>query len=341
MKQPVTTIDVKWRAIFKVFLVAILFYILYLIRSVLVWMVLALIISVLLNPWIRSLEKRKIPRSIGAVLVYFLLIAAFGLIVWAVIPPLATEVSYFANSGFSTYFDRVPHLLDTLGLNSIQDIASLNANLEGSLVKMSTNIFGAVASIFGTVFGGITVIALALFMSIEEKEIVDAIKMISPKKFENEVLRRWQRSQDHVVGWFGSRVVCSIAVVIMTFIMCAFLHIKFTVVLSLLAGLLNFVPVFGPLVIAVAIALVAALDSWTKVALVIIISIVIQQIESNILTPILTKKMVGLPNVLVLVSILIGGILGGVIGAILAIPFAGIIFESLRDYFNKRKEQAD
>lgn len=334
-------IDVKWRAIFKVFLVAILFYILYLIRSVLVWMVLALIISVLLNPWIRSLEKRKIPRSVGAVLVYFLLVIIFGLAVWAIIPPLSAEVSYFASSGFSTYFDKVPQILDSLGLNSLQDVASLNANLEGSLVKVSANIFGIIASVFGTVFGGITVFALALFMSIEEKGIVEAIKMISPKRFEDEVLRRWQRSQEHVVGWFGSRVVCSIAVVIMTFIMCAFLNIKFTLVLSLLAGLLNFVPVFGPLVIAIVIALLAAMDSWTKVALVVVFSVVIQQIESNILTPILTKKMVGLPNVLVLVSILIGGILGGVIGAILAIPFAGIIFESLRDYFNKRKEQAD
>lgn len=329
-------IDVAWKAIFKVFLVALLFYILYLIRSVLAWMVLALIISILLNPWIHSLEKRKIPRSIGAVLVYFSLIILFGAVVYILVPPLMMEVQYFSVN-FSDYFNKVPLLLNQIGINSFQDVASLNANLQGSLIKVSSNILGIISAVFGSIFGGITVFALALFMSIEEKDIVKAIKAVSPKSFEEEVLRRWQRSQDHVVAWFGSRVVCAIAVSLMTFLMCVFLKVKFSLALALLTGLLNFVPVFGPLVAGLILMLVAVLDSWSKVVLVLIFSIIIQQIESNILTPVLTKKITGLPNVLVLASILVGGTLGGVVGAILAIPFAGILFELSRDYFNRKK----
>ncbi len=329
-------LDITWKAIFKVFIVALLFYIIYLIRSVLVWMVLALIISILLNPWIHSLEKRKIPSSVGAVLVYFSLVIIFGIVVYVLVPPLVMEAQYFSVN-FSDYFNKVPTLLSQMGLNSLQDVASLNANLQGSLIKVSSNILGIVSAVFGSIFGGITVFALALFMSIEENEIVKAIKAVSPREFEEEVLRRWQRSQGHVVAWFGSRVVCAIAVALMTFLMCVFLKVKFSLALALLAGLLNFVPVFGPLVAALILILVAALDSWSKVILVLIFSIIIQQIESNILTPVLTKKMTGLPNVLVLASILIGGVLGGVVGAILAIPFAGILFELSRDYFNRRK----
>ena len=340
MKEEITKIDITWQAILKVFAVIFLFYVAYLIRSVLVWMLLGLIISILLNPWIRALEKRKIPRSVATIAVYLGLLLVLAFFLWLAVPPLALEAHYFSEN-YGDYFKKIPEFFSQMGINSFDDIATLNSSLEGSLVKVSTNLLGFLSSVFGTLFGAITVFALALFMSIEEKEIVKGIRIISPKRFEEDVLNRWQRSQDHVVAWFGSKVLCCVAVAVMTFILCVSLNLHFSLSLSLLAGLLNFIPVFGPVVSAVLIALVALMDSWTKVALVIIFSIIIQQIESNVLTPILTKKLTGLPNTLVLVSIIVGGILGGVIGAVLAIPFAGIIFEGLKDYFNYKKRQED
>jgi predicted PurR-regulated permease PerM len=65
----------------------------------------------------------------------------------------------------------------------------------------------------------------------------------------------------------------------------------------------------------------------------------IQQIENSILTPILTKKFVGLSPALVLLSLAIGGKLWGLLGAILAVPLAGILFEFLKDFLNKKREK--
>ena len=66
----------------------------------------------------------------------------------------------------------------------------------------------------------------------------------------------------------------------------------------------------------------------------------IQQIEGNILTPLLTRKLIGLSPVVVLIALAIGGELWGMVGAILAIPIAGILFEFLRDFLKKRKEES-
>lgn len=334
-KTDVTMIDLTWRSLFKVAVALVLFYVIYLLRSVLVWILLSLIISNLLDPLVDMLERRKIHRVGAALLVYFSILLVIGLAVYIVVPPMLGEVQSFG-SGFSKYFDNIPGFLSDLGLSSFESIATLSSGLNESLVKVSSNVFNVFASLFGSIFAGITVFVLSLFMSIEEKEMIKGLRLVSPKEFEEEVIKRWERSKDQVVLWFGSRILTCFCVALMTFILCVALKIKFALSMAFLAGVLNIIPMVGPIVSG-AVVLLFALDSIPKFVLAAIFLIIIQQIESNVLTPVFTKKLVGLPNVLVLLSIIIGGILGGIIGAILAIPLAGIIFEGLKDYFNHRK----
>lgn len=329
-------VDVTWRALFKVAVALVLFYIVYLLRNIFVWVLLSLIISTLLNPIIEILEKKKIHRVGAAIIVYLSLLLVCGLFVYIIVPPMTAELRVFSLS-FGQYFRQIPAFFDDLDLGSLKSIALFSSNLNDSLVKASSNIFNIFASLFGSIFAAITVFVLALFMSIEEKEIIKGLELVSPKEFEEEVIKRWERSQEHVVLWFGSRVLACICVAIMTFLLCVLLKIKFALSLALLAGVLNIIPMVGPVIAGLIIALFALSASFPKFVLAVILFIIIHQIESNVLVPIFTKKMTGLPTVLVFLSILVGGTLGGIIGAILAIPLAGIFFEGLKDYFKKRK----
>jgi predicted PurR-regulated permease PerM len=289
----------------------------------------------LINPLIEVLEKKKIRRIGAAIVVYFSILLVVGLTVYIIVPPMIAEIQVFGSS-FSKYFENIPGFLNDLGLSSFKSIASISSGLNESLVKVSSNIWNIFASLFGSIFAGITVFVLSLFMSIEEKEIVKGLRLVSPKEFEEEVLKRWDRIKDHVVLWFGSRILACFCVALMVFLLCVVLKIKFALSLALLAGALNIVPTAGPIISSVIIVLFT-LDSLPKFVLAVVFLIIIQQIESNVLTPVFTKKLTGLPNVLVLLSIIVGGILGGIVGAVLAIPLAGILFEGLKDYFNKRK----
>jgi len=337
MKKEIEMIDITWRAIFKVIAAIILFWIIYLLRDVIIWAILALFISILFNPLIDFIEKKKVNRIFATILVYFSSLLIIGLILLIIIPPLVTEVQYFSNT-FSQYFDKLPVILNQLGLNSLEGITSLNSSLNESIIKMSSNILNIFASLFGSILAGLTIFVLSIFMSLEEKEIIKGLKLITPKGFEEQVLERWDRSQHQVVAWFGSRILSCIAVALMTFLLCVFLKIKFALALALLAGVLNIIPMVGPIIAAIALIGATLTVSIPKAIIAAIFTIVIQQIESNVLTPILTKQMVGMSSVLVLISILVGGILGGMVGAILAIPIAGIIFEGIKDYFNHKKK---
>lgn len=334
-KVDITMIDLTWRSLFKIAVALVLFYVVYLLRSVLVWILLSLIISTLLNPLIEKLEKRKIHRIGASVIVYFFLLLTLGLIVYIIVPPMIAELQVFSFS-FAKYFNNIPGFLSSIGLSSFESITNLSSGLNESLIKVSSNILNVFVSLFGSVLAGVTVFVLSLFMSIEEKEMVKGLRLVSPRNFEEEVIKRWERSKDQVVLWFGSRVLACLCVALMTFLLCVLLKIKFALSLALLAGLLNIIPMVGP-IISGAIVVLFTLESIPKFVLAVVFLIIIQQIESNVLTPIFTKKMVGLPNVLVLLSIIVGGLLGGIIGAILAIPLAGILFEGLKDYFNHRK----
>ena len=115
--------------------------------------------------------------------------------------------------------------------------------------------------------------------------------------------------------------------------------VKYPFTLALFAGVFNFVPYIGPLLTGVLLFLILfdPVKPWI-VLFVIIAFILIQQIENSILSPILMKKFVGLPPVLVLLSLVIGGDLWGVLGAILAVPLFGIVFEFLKGFLEKRRD---
>ena len=329
------TIDISWRTIFKIIFVVFLLYVVFLLKSIIGWIVLALVISILINPLIDFI---KINRVVSSVIVYFALLFILGLFFFIIIPPLIVEVQSFSNV-FGDYLEKIPVFLSQIGFDySPKGLYDLGAQFNETLIKISSNIFNIFAGLFGSIFAGITVFTLALFFSIEKFDILKGIKMVTPKKFEDQVLGRWERSQKHVVGWFGSRIISSIFIGAMTFVFCVIFNIKFALIWGLLAGILNIIPMIGPIVAGIVIALFIVFDSIPKAIAITVFSIIIQQIESHVLMPILTKKINGLPISLVLISILVGGALWGIMGAILAIPVAGILFESFRDYFKSKKE---
>ncbi|MDK2949078.1 MAG: hypothetical protein PWQ56_243 [Patescibacteria group bacterium] len=330
-----TKIDISWQTIFKIVFVILLFYAIFILKSIIGWVVLGLVISILINPLIDAL---KINRAVSSVIVYFALLFILGFFIFLIVPPLIVEVQSFANT-FGDYFKEIPVFLSHLGLDySLKGFYDLGSQFNETLIKISSNIFNIFAGLFGSIFAGITVFTLALFFSIEKFDIIKGIKMVTPKKFEEQVLDRWKRSQKHVVGWFGSRIISSIFIGVTTFAFCVIFNIKFALIWGLLSGILNIIPMIGPVISGILIALFVLFDSLPKAIGVTVFLIIIQQIESNVLMPVLTKKINGLPVSLVLISILVGGALWGIMGAILAIPVAGILFEILRDYFKSKKE---
>lgn len=331
-------LDISWGTILKISLAFLIFYILYLIRDILVWFIFALIIAVLLNPAINFLYRLRIPRVLAVILVYVVIFGFLGMIVYLTAPMFISEIQQFSQL-FPQYFEKIAPPLRSLGIEAFESMESFTLALGEMLQKASSDILSALAIFFGGVGSTIFVFAIALFISLEEKGVERVIALLFPKRYEAYALSLWGRSQTKVAGWFGSRILTSIFVGLAVFLTLYLFNVKYSLILALLAAVLDFIPLLGPIIAgAIAFAFVA-LDSWVKALFVLIAFVLIQQIEGNILSPILTKKFIGLPPVLVLLSLAVGGQLLGLLGAVLAIPLAGILFEFLRDFLKKRREE--
>lgn len=331
------TLDISWETILKIAITFFVFYFLYLLREILIGFIFALILSLLFNPVIDFLQRKKIPRALATSFVYLAIFGILGLLIYLIAPVFVSEIQQFSQL-FPQYFEKFAPSLKDLGIEAFESFETFTQAFQIWLIKASASIFSAISAIFGGIFSTLTIFAIALFLSLEEKGMEKVIALLSPKKTEALVLNFWKKSQNKVSAWFGLRILCCLFVGLMTFVALELFNINYAFALSLFAGLTNLIPILGPILAGLLITVIAALDSWWKALFILITFILIQQIEGNIFTPILTKKFIGLPPVLVLISLMVGGKLWGILGAILAIPLAGILFEFTRDFLKKKKD---
>ena len=329
-------LDVSWGTVLKLAATFIGFYILFLINDILVWFLFAIIISILFNPAIDFLEKRKIPRVIGAVLIYSVFLGILSAFLYLTTILFLREIQQFSQF-LPQYWGKLSPVFRSLGLPLFESTENFFQTLGGNLERISRSLTNVIFSVFGGIFSTILTITMAVFISLEQKPIEKLIGLFSSKHHEAYALSVWERCQKQVSNWFLMRIIACLFVGGLSYFTLLLFNIKYSFSLGLIAGVLNFIPVVGPIATGILVFVVVSLDSLTKAVFIAIAFALIQQVENNILTPILSKKFIGLSPILVLASLAIGGTLWGILGAILAVPLAGILFEFLKAFLQQKK----
>lgn len=328
-------LDISWATIAKISVAVILMYVLYLIRDILVWFLFALIISILFNPAIDLLHRRRIPRVLAASFVYVAVFGGLILFLYSLSSMFINEIQAFSES-FPKYFEKTLPVLKTVGVQPFADAESFLRTTSGAVQQMAANIFNALFVVFGGIFSTIFVISVAFFLSLEEKAMAKGLSIIFHPKYESTIFALWGRAQKRVTSWFVTRIFSSLFVGVLSYLTLFLFNTRYPVSLALSAGIFNFIPIVGPLFTGILIFVVVGLDSLFMAIFVVAAFILIQQVENNILTPALTKKFVGVSPALVLIALAIGGKLWGLLGAILIVPLVAIIAEFLPDFLRKQ-----
>ncbi len=333
-------LDISWESIFKISIAVISLYLIYLVRNVLVWFLFAVIISVMFDPIFDFLKKRRIPRVASVLVVYLLIFGVLSFLIYLAVPLFISEIRQFSQN-FPGYFEKISPPLRALGLKAFQDAENFITFLSNNLENITANVFRAASAIFGGVLSTFFVISLAIFLSLEDKPIEKILLILFPKKYEAYVLDLWKRCRDRVSGWFLSRVIGAVFVGFLAYLSLLIFKSLYPLILGFLAGILDIIPVIGPIFAGVLIFLVVSLNGFVGGLFALVTFILIQMIENNIILPFLTKRFAELSPVLVLLGLTVGGILWGIWGAILAVPLFGILSEFGRDFLKKRKEETE
>ena len=219
-------LDISWKAIFKISLIFFCFYFIYLIREILSWVIFALIISLLFNPAINFLQKRRIPREVATALIYIGVFGILGLLIYSIFPPLISETQHFLQI-FPQYFEKMSPLLKKLGLEAFESVEAFTKTFQDWLIRASSSLLSLIISIFGGIFSALTIFIIAIFLSLEEKGLERMISLISPKKYQPYFLDLWQKSQRKISAWFACRILACLFVGLAVLISCKIFAIKY------------------------------------------------------------------------------------------------------------------
>ncbi len=316
--------------------VAIALYLAYLLHDVLIVIYVSALFAVVLMPLVRAIMKLRIgkwhPGKGMAVLILLLLtVGSLALFVIVGLAPAFRDLREFISElpqkgpEFFARIQKVP-VLREIDLDALQEkVQDMTANAATYAVKFATNWAGTVARILAGM-------VLTVYFIIEGDEAYAWFLSLFPLELRMRLDQTLARASGRMGRWLLGQGSLMLILGVCSTIVFALLHVRYAYALGIIMGLFNLVPVAGALVSVSMVVLVAALDSWGRVAGVLIFYFTYLQIENTWLTPRIMRTQVDLAGLTILIAIFIGSSLAGVIGAMVAVPTAVLIAVLIEEY---------
>ncbi len=140
------------------------------------------------------------------------------------------------------------------------------------------------------------------------------------------------RAEARMSKWLIGQGILMLILGVSSTIVYVALHVRYAYALGVLMGLFNIIPIAGAVVTVSLSLMVAAIDSWGRVAGVAIFYLIYAQVETSYLTPRIMRSSVDLPGLAVIVALLLGAAMDGVRGALVAVPTAVLVAVLLDEY---------
>ncbi|HHV62883.1 MAG TPA: AI-2E family transporter [Firmicutes bacterium] len=310
----------------------------YHIRGVLVPFVLAVVLAYIINPLVYYLERRGAPRTIGTIIVYLAFTLLSALVITYFFPLLLyqleklLEVLPQQTSGIDTRLEAIFAGFDRFRIPQvIRDVVD-EAILSGEAYLRDgvRRVVDAILGLFSGLLGLLITPILAFYFTRDLEIIKGRILEMIPERYHHTALCLLREVDAVLAGFIRGQLIVCIFVGILTTIGLSLLGVDFALIIGIVAGILDVIPYFGPVLGAAPAVAIALLKSHLTALYVVILFVVIHQIESGIIAPKVFSDRVGLHPVVVIFALLTGGELAGVTGMLLAVPAAAIINVVLR-----------
>lgn len=345
----------SWSIIGLLVIIALIFYLIFLIRIAVIPVLLALVIGYILGPLVRFF-KRNMRKSLAVWLTYLLFIGLLFVTFFFIIPIIIDQ--------FRIFVDKLPSYLENLDLtfnNFIQNsvIAHNIENFLGkriiapdtsAIIQYMMNrinlgemdfLQGAAVftrSILNIVLYLIVGPILGIYILMDADKIKTTFIKAFPGRAKLQAAIILEKINQVAGRYIRAQILVSIIVGVLCTIVLLVLKVDFAILLGFIAGLLNIIPLLGPIIGAVPAALAALFISPLKALLVIVLFIAIQQIDNYVISPNIMKYQVGIHPGITILSLLAGWALFGFWGLIIAVPIIAILQEILKYYlFEKNK----
>ncbi|MDP6387940.1 MAG: AI-2E family transporter [Candidatus Pacebacteria bacterium] len=329
------------KGILLVLLIAALFFL----KDLVLIVMTAIVIASAIEPITKWFVSYRIPRIAAVLLVYIIIVLSLLSIFYFFVPPLLDEAS-----NFLAFLPKYTNLFDFSGTfdgsflsnpESVVQSFSLRETLSGiqsSFTNMSEGFVKSISVIFGGALSFILIIVFSFYFAVQETGIDDFLRIVTPVKQQNYILDLWKRSQLKIGRWMQGQLILALIVGVLVYIGLTVLDVRYALLLAVLAGIFELIPLFGAILAAIPGVLIAFVDGGVALGFLVIgLYLIIQQFENHLIYPLVVTKVVGVPPLLVILALIIGAQFAGFLGVILSVPIAAIVQEFVKD-IQKEKE---
>jgi predicted PurR-regulated permease PerM len=328
---------VATRGVLLVFAILIGGWLLIQLRSVVVQVLLAVIISAGMTPLVDRFSgaddarpgRWRPPRALVVLALYLALILLVVVVGMLVLPPLIGEAedlaartpSYVAN--LQAWIQELPARYAFLPADLDQTIAS---QLQAAalqvigLLSQALVVVEVALGVLGGALNGIFVLILALYITADSRRILGYVLAFAPGERQPQAARVARRIGQRLGGWVRGQLLLSGIIGLMTLVGLSALGVRYAVLLAIIAAVGEAIPMIGPIISAVPAVAIAFTHSPLQGFLTIGLYLLIQQLENNLVVPRVMSRAVSLHPLAVMVALLAGSELMGVTGAILSVP---------------------
>ena len=333
-----------------------------------------LVIAYLANPFFRFFERRllvritfpRIRRALALILSYLVLVAIIAGLLLLIVPQLLGSIQDFIDN-FDGYMSDVVELINRFlislneklpfgegvasifkPLNKETVIAKASALWDGFLIKIGEKLrpeyMGAVRDFLKSTAKVVTDVFFGVLISIfllASKERCYATVMRLREAYlgtkTNQSITKFISIADRSFGGFlRGKLLDSCIVGFLVYIACLIFDIPYEILVAVIVGITDIVPVIGPFIGVIPTAVIILLTDPAKVIVFLISILVIQQIDGNIVAPKILGENTGVSSLCVLISILVMGDLLGLVGMVIAVPLFATVIELGKAWMDKR-----
>ncbi|MDR7434452.1 MAG: AI-2E family transporter [Armatimonadota bacterium] len=310
------------------------FWILIQIWGILLLVLLSAILAAGVAPLVAQLERLRLGRRhlsrLGALLVVYLGIVILVLLLSSLlVTPLALEAQSLVQS-LPTYLEELRVLASTWQARYpwFPDLTNVIDRLPRDLAGFSRYFApaaGFLLRFLGNIVSAITVLVLSFYMILESAALKQGFLFIFPPTVRGRVEGVLARIGEKFSSWLRGQLLLAAIIFVMDAVGLALLGMPYPVLLGVVAGITELIPVIGPVLGAIPGVLIALFQPLWRLLAVIALYTAVQQIEGNFLVPRVMRRAVGLSPILTILALLIGARLAGILGAFIAIPVAAAL----------------
>ncbi|MGN0158270.1 MAG: AI-2E family transporter [Brotaphodocola sp.] len=306
---------------------------------------------------------RKLGSFIGIVASLLVVAVVICGLVWLVIPQLITIITgivealptnirnlglwleqvFADNPEVEAYVTQSYTKLIEYGQNWIKtDVAP---NLRKIVTGVSSGLLTVVDEIFNVIIGVIVTVYLLNKKTQFQSQCKMILYSVLPVKMANKVIEECRYVHEVFGGFIIGKLLDSLIIGIMCFVLLNLMNMPYVLLLSVIIGVTNVIPFFGPFIGAVPCAILVLLTDPIKCLYFVIFILILQQFDGNILGPKILGNSTGLDSFWVLFSILLFGGMFGFMGMIIGVPTFAVLYRMVREFvtymLEKRELSAD